>query len=120
MSDDRPDQRSTPRYPAAGRVLVCLVTVAGEPVADGTVTCGTGDVSLRGVCLELEYPLTVNDKVQMQVQLVSDGKVFPHTGRVAWCHPAAAPGRYNAGIAFMTTPGPALNEWRVALLSLFE
>jgi hypothetical protein len=117
------EQRSFPRYPAAEAVSVSLERVAGRSVADIPISCRTEDVSLRGVRLELEIPLEINDALSLQVTLAGSGGAFRHAGRVAWCRRMETGSQspvYSAGIEFTTAPGPALDAWRIALLAQFE
>ncbi|MBI1732346.1 MAG: PilZ domain-containing protein [Gammaproteobacteria bacterium] len=125
MTEQHAEKRRDTRFPAEAVITVSLLVVAGGPVADDATPCGSGDISLRGARLELTFVLQVNDSVMLEVQLRRDGQRFQHSGRVAWCRAVndaggGTPGRYNAGIEFTTPPGPALNEWRIALFGLFE
>lgn len=125
MTPDKPEQRRDSRFGARGAIRVTRVSVSGRAIPAQEYAYTPCDISLRGVRLQLGFAVSVNERVQVEVRIEKDGRVFEHSGRVAWCRVTAGggagvPERYNAGIEFTTTPGPALNEWRIALLGLFE
>ena len=114
------EKRSSPRYPSEidAEVTLEFTSETGQ-LEEQVIYCRTSDISLRGIRLLSDRILPGNSEVQLIVKAGKNPRPFAHVGRVAWCRPADS-GFYNAGIEFITPPGPVMDEWRIALFESLE
>jgi hypothetical protein len=117
------ERRGQRRIAEVANVEIVIDAAPGVPGLDGTVfPCRTADVSLRGVRLQVDRFLPVNAYVKLSVKFPRNPERFRHTGRVVWCRKAgeADGDRYYAGIEFRPGAAGEFDEWRFAILKLFE
>jgi hypothetical protein len=73
----------------------------------------TVDLSCGGCAVEARCPLPPGAEIQLSVRLPGELGTLRPAGRIRWTTPAATPGAWQAGVAFMP-----LSEWeREALAS---
>jgi hypothetical protein len=118
------DRREHPRVDAVAEVEIVIDSAPGTKDLEGrSLSCRTGDISMRGVRLLTDVVLPIGAYLKLRIKLPRQPERYRQAGKVVWCRPLTAPAAaatHHAGIEFSLTASPDFDAWRAGLLRLFE
>lgn len=112
------ERRLEHRFAKRLTTTVEVKSTPGSELPEGTVLdCETIDISLNGVCLDMDSPLPANSQLHITINFTDTGASFNVLGSVIWSAVDQETQRYKTGVHLLKLPGDRAS-WNNAVLQL--
>jgi Tfp pilus assembly protein PilZ len=111
MQNLQKERRSAPRLTRRERLIIRPFT-PGPSAYMTTIYCFTGDISLQGLQVQLDYVLPVGHVLDLSIRLERERQRFKLAGEVRWVNKMASGNACRLGLLLHDNGATDIKQWR--------